>query len=195
MTLDPRDALLQAHTPTIMVPRYGELAPLEKNGHRYLVAAHGLWLEVRRPWLHARVPIAFSPVLMPYGQPEQQIVYAFGEEALVQLQMHFLRSARIAMPNECAAWGVYDERTGTLGYWPLMSDAASPGSVTFHRPRLAEHEHLAVDLHSHGAGAAFFSEADDEDDAGEVKISVVVGTLDSEPTFATRLCLLGEFIE
>lgn len=193
--LDPRDAILQAHTPAIMVPRYGALPLMDKPGHRFLVAGSGLWLEVLRPWLYAKVQIAYAEMPLPFGAVEHTVQYAFGERDIRALQERFLADAFTAMPNECAAWGVYDEAAGALGYRPLLADAASPGGVSFHRPRLAEHEHLAVDLHSHGALEAFFSATDDEDDEGEVKISVVAGTLDRAPTFASRLCLLGQFIE
>ena len=60
---------------------------------------------------------------------------------------------------------------------------------------LAEREHLAIDLHSHGLAPAYFSATDDQDDAGAVKISGVFGNLDQPvPTVALRLCLLGLFI-
>lgn len=193
--LDPRDALLQSHTPALMVPRYGALPKMDKPGHRYLVAEDGLWIEVLRPWLHALVPWSYTALNLPFGRVTKQVTYAFDDQRLAGLQARFLRDAIAHMPNECAAWAVYDENLGGLEYRLLVADRASPGGVSFQRPRLTEHEHLAIDLHSHGALDAFFSETDDEDDAGEVKISVVVGTLEREPTFATRLCLLGEFIE
>lgn len=195
MTLDPRDAVLQAHTPALMVPRYGALPLMDKAGHRFLVAPDGVWLEVLRPWLHARVPIGYVEIPLPFGPVEELVQYAFGQHAIAGLQARFLEDAHRAFPNECAAWGVYDERDGTLDYRPLISDHASPGSVEFHRPRLADHEHLAVDLHSHGALEAFFSATDDADDIGEVKIAVVAGTINESPTFRSRLCLLGTFIE
>jgi len=193
--LDPRDALLQSHTPAIMVPRYGQLPKMDKPGHRYLVAEDGLWIEVLRPWLHAVVPWSHTAIALPFGKVEKRIAYAFEAEDLSRICRLFLLDAGLAMPNECAAWGVYDERSERLELRPLLADSASPGGVSFQRPRLAEHEHLAVDLHSHGAIDAFFSPTDDEDDEGEVKISVVAGTINQEPTLATRLCLLGEFIE
>jgi PRTRC genetic system protein A len=64
------------------------------------------------------------------------------------------------------------------------------------RPELAEHESLAIDLHSHGDGEAFFSEIDDTDDAGEVKISGVLGGLGETgtPSAVFRLNLLGLII-
>jgi PRTRC genetic system protein A len=192
--LDPRDALLQAHTPAVMVPRFGPLPIMEKPGHRYLVAASGLWLEVLRPWLTARVQVAYSEVPLPFGEVEQSVQYAFRACDLARMIDLFTVDAVAALPNECAAWAVYDERTGALDYRPLPADAASPGGVTFQRPPLADREHLAVDLHSHGAMKAFFSGTDDEDDAGEVKVSVVAGTVDRDATFAIRLCLLGTFV-
>lgn len=193
--LDPRDALLQAHTPAVMVPRHGPMPMMAKPGHRFLVAANGLWLEVLRPWLTARVQVAYSEVPLPFGELDQSIQYAFGARELGSVQRRFLEDARGALPDECAAWAVYSEETGKLDYRPLIADAASPGGVSFHRPRLADHEHLAIDLHSHGKLEAFFSATDDTDDLGEIKIAVVAGTVDAAPTFASRLCLLGAFIE
>lgn len=199
-TTEPRDRILQSHTPALMVPRHGELPPMEKSGHRYLVAEDGLWLEVKRPWLHARIELGAAIGVdagfhqMPFGQLERSIAYAFEQEHLTDLQNRFLVDAKSAMPNEFAAWGVYDAATGELRYQPLIAIEASAGGITFHRPQLGPDEHLALDLHSHGATDAFFSTTDDEDDAGEVKLSVVVGRLSAEPMWATRLCLLGLFI-
>lgn len=199
MSIDPRDALLQAHTPVVIVPRFGELAPLDKPGHRYLVAQDGLWLEVRRAWLRAQVLLGANWQGggwhdLPFGELDQAVEYAFGAEQLQKLQALFLYDAKNALPNEFAAWGVYSERTGRVDYRALLADRASPGGISFQRPRLEDHEHLAVDLHSHGAGLAFFSETDDEDDRGEVKVAMVAGSLDAETSWASRLCLLGVYV-
>lgn len=202
-SLDPRDAILQAHTPVVTVPRFGELAPLGKSGHRYLVDAQGLWIEVRRPWLHVRAPLAsqlFSgdhegEHALPFGKLERLMQYGFSGEDLQRVQTLFLYDARKAMPDEYAAWAVYDERTQRLNYVPLIAETSSPDALEgIQRPRLEPHEHLAIDLHSHGALSAFFSSTDDADDRGEVKVAVVVGGLDEEPQWETRLCLLGLFI-
>ena len=206
--LDARDLFQQSLTPVVVVPKFSELAPLTTPGHRYLVAEDGLWLEVRRAWLWARMPLQYAyaedMVLLPFGRlaephidfaPPLQAHYTFDGDDLSRLQTLFLHDARQALPDEFAAWGVWDEKAGRLVYRPLVATEASPGGITFSRPRLEDHEHLAVDLHSHGALAAFFSATDDDDDRGEVKIAVVVGTLDQEPTFATRLCALGLFVD
>jgi PRTRC genetic system protein A len=199
---DPRDVILQAHTPVVPVPRFGALEPLEKAGHRYLVADDGLWLEVRRAWLHAIVPLAplwgeYAADLahaLPFGRVERKIDYALRAQDLEHLQRRFLVDAAAAMPNEFAAWGVYDGATGELAYRPLIVIDAGPDGVKFHRPTLGPDEHLAVDLHSHASMDAFFSSTDDEDDRGEVKVAVVVGRVHLEPMWASRLCLLGIFV-
>lgn len=216
--LDARDRFQQSLTPVVVVPRFSELAPLIIPGHRYLVAEDGLWLEVRRAWLWARMPLAQTwGTALPFGRvagpqelpeitagmevdarnftPPLQAQYTFEGEDLERLQTLFVHDARASLPDEFAAWGVWNEQTSRLEYRPLVATEASPGGITFSRPRLEDHEHLAVDLHSHGALAAFFSSTDDDDDRGEVKIAVVVGTLDQEPTFATRLCALGLFVD
>lgn len=195
--LDPRDAALQAHTPVVMVPRFGELPLLDAPGHRYLAAANGLWLDLLRPWLWLRIHIAEAPAefALPFGELITVVNYAFQIEDLARVQALFLRDARAAMPDEFAAWAVWNERDGLLEYRPLLADAASPGGISFHRPQLEAHESLAIDLHSHGALDAFFSATDDADDAGEVKLAVVAGALDREPNFATRLCVLGMFFD
>jgi PRTRC genetic system protein A len=193
--LDPRDRLLQAHAPAVMVPRHGVLALPHKPGHRFLVASDGVWLEVLRPWLHARVPVAVSEIPLPFGDVGQVLTYAFTEVDVRAVERRFLQDAERAFPNECAAWAVYDENTGRIEYRPLVADAASPASVTFHRPALASHEHLAIDIHSHGALGAGFSGTDDEDDAGEVKYAIVLGNINGELSRARRLCLQGLFVD
>jgi len=193
---DPRDALLQRQVPTIAVPRFGPLDPLERNGHRFLAGGTGLWLELRRPWLYLRQKVAWCEVAMPYGDPGEAVEYAFSAQAVLAMQANFRHDAEYSMPNEAAAWGVWNERTGRLEYRLLAPLEASPAGIRFERPRLADHEHLALDLHSHGALPAGFSATDDDDDAGEVKVATVYGGIGTDaPSWATRLCALGLFIE
>lgn len=206
-TLDPRDRILQGHTPAIMMPRYGTLAPLEKPGHRFIVAEDGVWLEAHRPWIHVRALLApaheehrmpFGRIAedLGYGGRELDAKYAFTNEDMQRVCSLFLYDARRAMPDEFAAWAVWDERTRRLFYRAMVAREASPGGITFNRPQLEDHEHLAIDLHSHGTMEAFFSATDDADDRGEIKLSIVAGTLDGErATFAKRLCVLGLFIQ
>lgn len=193
---DPRDALLQRHAPLVLVPRYGPFSPLDTHGHRYLAAGDGLWLELRRPWVYLRQPIAASEIPLPYGPVGAVLRFEWERWELERLIDKFILAAERALPNECAAWGVWSATSERLEYLHLDPTDATPGSVTFERPPLSPHEHLAVDLHSHGALPAGFSSVDDADDAGEVKLAVVIGELGArEPSLATRMCALGLFLE
>lgn len=193
--IDPRDVILQQHCPAVMVPLHGKFERMgHGHGHRFLVAADGLWLELRRPWLYLLRCVAPSEIPLPYGKLHDEIEYLYRARDASAAQDQFVGDAQASLPDECAAWAIHDARTGYLRYQLLRADHASPGGVTFKRPRLADHESLAIDFHSHGTMAPFFSATDDADDIGEVKIAVVVGTLDRTPTFDVRLCALGLFI-
>jgi len=75
--MDSRDVALQSVMPTVMVPRYSELEELATAGDRILMAANGVWLEVCRAWLYARVLVAKPSIIpVPYGQVSE--VMRFG---------------------------------------------------------------------------------------------------------------------
>ena len=196
--LDLRDRLTQQQVPAVMMPRHTNFAPLEANGHRFIVAADGLWIEVRRPWLYLIWPVATAPISLPYGEVlAEDMDFAFDLDGaeFQQLLERFSVEAAAALPAEHAAWFVWDEQRQTLQYQPLIADEASPGGIKFHRPALPDHQHLAVDVHSHGTMAPFFSGTDDEDDAGEVKLSYVLGHMGrEEESWSARLCAHGLFI-
>ncbi len=67
--MHPMDITLQQSFPTVMVPRFGDLAPLETTGERLLIAANGVFLEVSRPWLRLVRRVAQFDVktAVPYG--------------------------------------------------------------------------------------------------------------------------------
>lgn len=196
----PLDAALFDSAPTVAVPKHAKFAPLADIGHRFLMTAQGVFIEVRRPWLHVIQQLAKhsdSGPRPPYGDIEPKIELAFGRlgAALPFLQA-FAEEARAALPNEHAAWVVWDQERQSLAYRALHISSTSPNEINFDRPALEPHESLAIDLHSHGADPAFFSPKDDQDDAGEVKISAVLGGLSDEgtPSVAFRLCVLGIFV-
>lgn len=193
--MDMRDQALQSVAPTVMVPRFTELEPMAKPGHRFLMASNGLWLEVMRPWLHLRLPLALQDsVAMPYGEVSRLIDLEFGKIPRFLVQV-FEEMAQKAMPNETSACITWNEETGQLRLKPLKEIHAGPSHVHYERPQLGEKEHLVVDLHSHGAHPAYFSSQDDQDDKGDVKIAGVVGSCDkTNPTMEFRLCALGMYI-
>lgn len=194
------DVALFDSAPTVAVPKHAQFAPLVDVGHRFLMAAEGIFLEVRRPWLHViqqLTKFGESGARPPYGTIAPKIELAFGRLGVaLPFVQAFVEEARTALPNEHATWIVWDSEKKQLTYKALHVSSSSPGAITFDRPALAPHESLAIDLHSHGNSLAFFSEQDDADDAGEVKISAVIGGLgaDGTPSVAFRLCVLGTFI-
>lgn len=192
--LDYRDYITQGICPTLPVPKYGDLPAID-NGHRFVVADDGLWIEIKRPWLHMIWPLAQQTgVAIPYGSLRRKAQFAFGKLP-VDLILDFANYATAALPNEAAAWLVWNEQTRQLEYLPLPPVSAGSGHIQFERPALAPYQSVAVDLHSHGAGPALFSAQDNQDDAGEVKISGVIGSLTPEgyrlPTIEFRICALG----
>jgi len=64
--------------------------------------------------------------------------------------------------------------TEGLKYLPL--DFTSTGLKAFYElPRLPKGEHFVVDIHSHHEMPPSFSDTDDQDDAGGVRIRMVLG--------------------
>jgi len=193
--IDPRDRALQAVAPAIMVPRYGALAELQTSGHRFLVASDGLWLDVRRPWLRVRLLVSEATVTLPYGR----LAPIIDTPVPIPRSMlrEFVEQAQWASPNETAACMAFVESSGHYEWRPLVISSAGVGHVRYGLPALSEGEHLAVDLHSHGELDAFFSAQDDADDAGSVKVAVVVGHCgkDQRPQLRARLCCLGVTVD
>ncbi|HQR21912.1 MAG TPA: PRTRC system protein A [Burkholderiaceae bacterium] len=194
--IHPLDAALLAALPTLPMPCYGEFTPLDESGQRLLLGSNGVFLEVRRPWLHAVAECGWiDPCLrLPYGTVTPRIELPHGAlpRALVD---EFLAVARERLPNEVAGAMVLDLRTGAISLRVHADEDAGPARVRYHMERLAAHESLVVDIHSHGALGAGFSAQDDDDDAGATKIAVVVGRVeDEQPQIAVRLCLHGVFL-
>jgi PRTRC genetic system protein A len=188
-----------AAAPVAAVPRHSEFFPLQDSGHRFLLAADGLYLEVRRPWLHVIRRLAEQKaVAMPYGHIEPRTDLAFGRlgDAL-GLFRTFAEHARSQAPNETACALAWDAELKELLYVSVTVQDSTPSSLRYELPALRVDGPLsyAFDLHSHGQLPAFFSDTDNRDDAGSVKIAGVFGNLDQPvPTVAFRLCVLGLYI-
>lgn len=195
MPLDPKDAIIQKLCPVVIAPLYGQLDHLTTDGHRFLVANDGLWVEVRRPWLHAILPISDEPrMALPYGNLAKKITFTFGKLP-IELLKKFIDDAREVCPIECAAWLVWDQEQKELVYRKLSTIEGTRTYLELERPMLADRESLAVELHSHGIDRAYFSEDDDKDDAGAYVISGIVGNVFSDkPSSTFRLCVGGMFV-
>lgn len=193
--MDSRDVALQSVMPTVMVPRYSELKELATAGDRILMAANGVWLEVCRAWLYARVLVAKPSIIpVPYGQVSEVMRFGFGKLPRAMVAQ-FIEQARARCPNECAAWVVWNQRMNEWRLMMLEETSVGPGHVNVNLPTLEEDEHMVMDLHSHGLTEAFFSRTDNKDDRGATKIAGVIGNLDKpDVTASFRLCANGMFV-
>jgi PRTRC genetic system protein A len=190
--MNPIDTVLQSVTPTVMVPRHEPFQPLRTNGHRFLVASDGLWLEAKRPWLYLCWRLSEqTTVAMPYGTLQQTLVV---QPVQSDLMDEFIAMAKNAYPLECAAWVVWDENSGGQELVPMVPTVATVASVQFERPRLKDGQHLLVDLHSHGGLGAFFSSEDNRDDRGEFKLAGVLGKVNGLVEAKFRLCANGLYV-
>lgn len=192
--MNARDAILQELTPVVAVPRFEALAADPSPvGHRFLVAYDGLWIEAQSPWLHARALIAPSAIRLPFGDLAPALELRCGNLPKILLD-EFVAHARQASPNETAAIITWHGQTGEFNLLPVARESGAT-HVHYERPRLSAGECLVADLHSHGTFHAGFSMQDDLDDAGEIKVAVVVGCCHlPTPDFAARLCLLGHYV-
>jgi PRTRC genetic system protein A len=199
---DPTAAAVLAAFPSYAVPPSGGSPVIDalraaRAGQGLVLGHDGVMLILRRPWLALDLPIAppFAAYL-PYG--------AIGASradlrcGLIPGEMleAILAHLRAALPNEAAAFVIWNEATRTFAVDFPTIDEASPSRLVYRTPALARDCHLVCDIHSHGSAPAFFSSTDNADDAHATKIALVFGHLDNPdgPTMASRLCAAGMFL-
>jgi PRTRC genetic system protein A len=184
------EAMLGCFPLQAVPPRAGHQAG-ESNGTRYLAGADGLWREISLPWIRILHPVAPSVLPLPYGQLQVEVDVRCGPVP-GDLLREFNSWARAAAPQEIAAALVWSE---TSALWRLAlrtSRSASSSHVEFKEVQLDDGEHLVIDVHSHGHHPAYFSAADNRDDHGSMKFSLVVGSYNqTQPTSEMRLCMAG----
>lgn len=186
------DRVLVNHTPVEVVPKFGAFEPLQRNGHRFLVAADGLWLESKRAWGWVVWPMAQqSAVLMPFGRLEPKVELSFGGVP-VELVGQFAQDAREAGENEVGGVVIWNEQSGNLRYERCESLRSGVGFLRARQPALADGEHIVVDLHSHGRLGAEFSDIDLKDTGSEMVLAGVIGRVhQAEPHIVLSLFACG----
>lgn len=192
---DLRDAALLAACPVIAMPKYGPLPPMASS-LRLVVAANGLFLQVRLPWIECIEPCgAIDPRLpLPYGELAPRLSLAFGVIPS-ELLRKFVALSRRALPAETAAAIIYCARTGELRLEQCETITADSMHIVYRPPTLATTEQTVIDLHSHGDAPAFFSPQDDADDRS-IKICGVFGRVRSRhPEARFRLSINGMFVD
>jgi len=182
-------------TPVVPMPRHQPLEPDARgDGHRYLVAGNGVYVEVMRAWVHAIVCIGATEVTLPFGNVWQVIDLRCGPLPRKLLEA-FRQLAIAALPNETAALILWSKTTGEFRLLPTAVNA-TPGRVDYFIPALGDDEFRVVDIHSHGKLPAYFSKTDNADDRHDVKIAVCMGNVDTEaPSIAARACILGKYLD
>jgi PRTRC genetic system protein A len=190
--MDVRDLAFQAACPVIAAPRFGSLPGME-NGQRVIVAANGCFVQVKLDWLDCiqRLTPAL-PLPLPYGHLDERLTFTFGVLPL-RLIEDFIEAGRRALPDEVAGALIYSRRIRALRLARCEPLDVSPHRVHYRVPAMDADETLAVDLHTHGRGAPFWSQDDDRDDQG-IKVAGVFGYLHHpRPRAAFRLVVNGMF--
>lgn len=193
MTIDPRDGALQSACPTFAAPRFGTLPDME-NGQRVVVAANGVFVQVKLDWLDCTLRLAdIAPVPpLPYGTVRERIAFAFGVIPVGLLEV-FIEVGRTKLPNEIAGGLIYSRRTRALRLEVYEALQTSHDGIDYRMPKLHDDESIAIDLHTHGRSRAFWSPIDNRDDQG-IKVAGVFGDLHLEkPSAAFRLVLNGYY--
>jgi PRTRC genetic system protein A len=195
MMTDVIDGLIQDACPLVAAPQSGRIERPDKQGTRIIAACDGLYREVSTPWLYSVLPASAGALqgCTPYGQvtPCAQLLCGPVPVALVS---EFLALAQQALPNESAALIVWNTEAGTWRLAPRLARFASADRIDYEEPALGEAEVRVVDIHSHGRAKAFFSNQDDADDAGAIKISVVIGCIDRQTEIVARLMVVQQVV-
>lgn len=190
--MDARDLALQAACPVIAAPRFGPL-PNMANGQRIIVAANGVFVQVKLDWLDCLQRLSPAlPIHLPYGILDERLAFSFGVLP-IRLIEDFIAAGRRGLPNEVAGALIYSRHSQSLRLALCQPAAASPNRIDYRVPVMDADETLAVDLHTHGYGRPFWSNTDDRDDLG-IKVAGVFGCLHQpKPSAEFRLVVNGRF--
>lgn len=184
------EALLRAF-PLLAAAVSEEQQPAADFGTRYLVGRHGVSREITLPWIRFCRLIARSALALPYGVVDDAVEFRCGPIPVAVIHK-FVADAKQAQPLEVAGVFLWKQTDDSWRYVRRNSTSVSGAHVEYQEVRPEDGEHLVVDVHSHGRHAAFFSAEDNADDAGAMKVSLVLGNLDQErPTSKMRLCMAG----
>ncbi|WP_150293659.1 PRTRC system protein A [Sphingobium estronivorans] len=199
---DPTAAAVLAAVPCYPVPPQGRSPALDalrdaRAGHGLAIGNDGVMLILRRPWLALDINVT-PPIsaYVPYGsvgEPRADLLCGLiPHELLERVVDHF----RAALPNEAAAFVLWNEAAKAFALHFPDIDEATPSRLIYRSPVLQPGWHLISDIHSHAVGPAYFSATDNADDAFATKIALVIGRLNDPdgPQMASRLCANGMFL-
>ena len=166
-----------------LVARHGP-PPRRGLAYDYVVAGDGLYVVADNQYLAARVPVARATVR---GLPSLYPSLTLQAGRLPQELWNRIVAVACARPEREVLLVVSLERSGYQLLRPTQ--LAGPTSVVYRPPRDA-----LLQIHSHGAYPAHFSQTDDADEQG-FSLYGVVGRLGSErPEVALRVGVYGYFL-
>lgn len=168
------DEITQKHLPTLMMPKYGILPPLDTYKTRLVIAEDGLYIQSKMPWGSLTKKISELQAKLPnYGHLKENNDF---ETVLVQSAMPIVRNEMLPDAAKYAEKGmewqgfvVFED--GDFKYY-TPDFKATGGSVKYKVPG-----NIVADIHSHHTMKPFWSATDDADDleTGGVKIAMVLG--------------------
>ena len=192
------DQIIAERMPTVMVPAYEDLSAIKENETRLLMARNGLYIETKTRWGHLVKHLWCSPRQLPYGNVEELDTFkdVLSNATVQSIIKHDVvcSAAKYARSNK--EWGGFIALTKNgFQYIPVEFDSTAV-KINYRMPVLPEGAVIAVDIHSHGRIAPFFSRTDNEDDKGGVKIAVVLGHYRNENEMdafdiAVKYCVEG----
>ena len=199
---DPTAAAVLDAVPCYPVPPSGSSPAIDalrasRAGHGFIVGRDGMMLILRRPWLALDWRVTEGPEChAPYGDVGTDSITLLCDPVPDVLLKSILEHFTAALPNEAAAFIFWHEQARNFRLEIPEIEAATPSRLVYKPPVLGAGWQLVVDIHSHGAGNAFFSATDNADDAHSTKIAIVVGRLhdQDELSIAIRLCAGGMFL-
>lgn len=190
---DLRDKVLLSETPTLMQPRFGTLPPPPLNKHRFIVGYDGLYIEVGTAVLECRLRVSKSDIALPYGTIKSGFRLVHGA---IPLSLYDTVRERVKQdcPNEWAGLIVWSQSRQQYELFEPTVFSRSASHISYDRS-LVDDLQLVVDIHSHGAGSAYFSPTDDASEDG-IYIAEVFGDCHKEtPALVSRFVINGVFIE
>jgi PRTRC genetic system protein A len=173
--MNRKDLILQNHFPTIMVPKYEEIIPCETGKTRLIMGHDGLYIETNQIWGCLVKKLWHSDRQLPYGIVEEVDTF----KDIVNSIWPIMHEEVIPHAAEYAAKKI--EWAGQIIYTPEglrylpLDFSSNEVKAHYELPRLSEGEQFVIDIHSHHEMPPSFSETDDQDDSGGVKIRMVLG--------------------
>lgn len=201
-TDNPTDAALLDSLPMIPVPHSGSSPAIRELLERratngFIIGRDGIHAVIRRPWIDALIPIT-RPIPLGHaygnaGPPRINLTCGTIPASIIEpIVDDFTR----ALPNEHAAFIVWNEETQEFSVHTPRILYASPGRLRYEPLATGPAEHIIADIHSHGVALPFWSATDDIDDADQTVLSIVVGKLgraERPAHMIARLCSRGIF--